>query len=53
MIMKLLTSKSYSSAPARESKMYGSASTPGALATEGGTETFVDSGVRMALWPGT
>jgi hypothetical protein len=46
-----LTSKSYSSGPASGSRMKGSASTPGTLAVEGGTEICVDSGLRMALCP--
>jgi len=36
--IEILTSKSYSSDPARGSKINGRASTPGPLAVEGGTE---------------
>lgn len=45
------TSKSNSSGPASGSKMYESASIPGAAAFDGGTEITTESGLRMALWP--
>ena len=45
------TSKSNSSGPASGSKIYGSASIPGAVIFDGGTETTADSGLRMALCP--
>ena len=44
-------SRSNSSGPASGSKIYGSASIPGAVVFDGGTETTTDSGLRMALCP--
>ena len=45
------TSKSNSSGPASGSKIYESASIPGAVVFDGGTETATESGLRMALCP--
>ena len=45
------TSRSNSSGPASGSKIYGSASIPGAVVFDGGTETTTDSGLRVALCP--
>lgn len=45
------TSKSNSSGPASGSKIYGSASIPGAVVFDGETETTADSELRMALCP--
>lgn len=45
------TSKSNSSGPASGSRIYGSASIPGAVVFDGGTETTTDSGLRMVLCP--
>jgi hypothetical protein len=45
------TSKSNSSGPASGSKMYESASIPGAVVFDGEIDTTTESGLRMALCP--